>query len=626
MAFDELTDLVSPESGGAPRTGGVSAAGDITDADPIGSGELLDQGVVAESGQTEKAQSIPIHDVVADENAAFSATAAAQSRPLAQLVGELMSRYLRMPAPSLVVGCAMVAFAFVFGRAQILNHRGFGTYAFDTGIYDQAVWLMGRDLNPFMTVRGLAVHGHHLNPFMFLLVPISWFGGGAEAFLVLQTVVFAAGAWPVYLIARKLFSTPFKSNRPGPAVSVNVNVSVGVTAAPNGSTLGSAWLAACMAIAYLLSPVLEWINQAHWHPESFSATPFLWAWWFAINKRWRAYGVAIVVAMSTREEAALSVIMIGVVLLIENRRSLWSDVLVNRERRANLVPPLLTIAGGAAWFFVSTKLIIPAFNGGRPPYFFKSFFGSFGGSAGGIVKTAVTDPGLVVSTVTKPDRIRYLRDLGLPTLFTFIASPLHFLIMVPSLLSNLLTDNAYAREIKYQYAAVVVGPLWIATLQGVARIRNYRVWLRRLVGMVFVASLVSNINFSPSPLSKVSKVGATVWSKPSARSKVQERALLQVPADAGVSATYLMVPHLDRRHHIYDYPNPFVPAYWGNYDPVKPTPDPDPANVEWIVADRLTFLSEEERDLFDELTAPGGRFEIYFDQDDVVVAGPVRNR
>ncbi len=409
----------------------------------------------------------------------------------------------------------------------------------------------------------------------------------------------------------------------GRRLSTGVTGGIFVGTKPNSTDTGTAVMACLLALAYLLSPVVQWINQSHWHPEAFSGTALLWAWWFAINKRWRAYAVAVLLALATREETALAVVMLGVVLLVENRRSLWTDFFRNRDRRRDVVPALLTMLAGSAWFLVATKVVIPAFNDGQPPYFFKTFFGTFGGSAGGIVRTAITDPGLVVSTVIKPDRVRYLRDFGLPTLFVFVLSPLHCLMMLPSMASNLLTDNTYAREIKYQYAAVLVGPMWISTVHGVARLVRYRTWMKRLVLAVFLASLIANINFSPSPLSKASKDG--YWSTPSSRSAIQLQAVRMVPKDAGVAATYFLLTHLDQRKDVYDWPNPFKPSYWGNYDPVKPTPDPDPARVQWIVADRMT-MDDDGRALLTSLTSPGGRFEIYFDESDIVVAGPVRKQ
>ena len=578
--------------------------------------------------------------------------------PFVDRASRYMERVMRDPLPGFVVISGMLLFSMVFSWAHIQSHRAFATYSFDTGIYDQAVWALAHEGNPFMTVRGLFVHGHHVNPILYLLVPVSWLGGGATSFLVIQTLVFALGAWPVYLIARKVLarpSNPMASPTPStpsvaaaaamPVVAPAILTAAGVIPSspvrvsnsarmksgisggilvghtPNPADTGAAVLGCVLALAYLLSPVVQWVNQSHWHPEAFSGTALLWAWWFALARRWRAYGVAVLIALATREETALAVVMLGVVLLVEHRRSLWTDFFSNRERRRDVVPAALTVLAGTLWFVVSTKVIIPAFNDGRPPYFFKTFFGTFGGSIGGIVRTAVTDPGLVVSTVIKPDRLRYLRDFGLPTLFVFVLSPLHCLMMLPSLASNLLTDNVYAREIKYQYAAVLIGPMWIATIHGVGRVVRYRTWLKRLVLAVFVASLISNINFSPSPLSKASKDG--YWSTPTERSAVQLEAVKMVPKDAGVAATYFMLTHLDQRKDVYDWPNPFKPSYWGNYDPVKPTPDPDPARVQWVVADRMT-MDDEGRALLESLTAPGGRFEIYFDKSDIVVAGPVR--
>jgi uncharacterized membrane protein len=507
----------------------------------------------------------------------------------------------RVP-PTVVIG-GMVLFSLVFSFAHIENHRAFATYSFDTGIYDQAVWGLGHDLNPFMTVRGLPVHGHHLNLILFLLVPVSWLGGGASAFLTVQTLVFASGAWPVFLIARSRFGT----------------------AVPRSAENRYSSVPACvLALAYLLSPVVEWVNHSHWHPEAFSGPLFLWTWWFALTHRWRRYTGLLLLLLATREETALTVAMLGIVISVGTWRrhagNASTNMLVLRlQRRAGL----LTALAGIAWFLVATRLVIPAFNNGRPPFYFHEFFATFGGSMGGVVRTVFTDPGLIVSTLTKPDRIHYLKSIGLPTMFVFVLSPLHLLLMAPSLASNLLTDNPYARDIEYQYAAILIGPLWIATIEGAARFRHRRRAMTCVIGAVLVASLGTNMGFSPSPLSDPGDVA--YWSRPDARTDILEKAVGMVPPDAGVTATYFIVTHLDRRRFIYDWPNPFVESNWGNGDPVKPTPPPDPATVSWIVADRRT-LDATSLDLLRTLTKPGGRFEIYLDESDVVVAGPVRQR
>ena len=47
--------------------------------------------------------------------------------------------------------------------------------------------------------------------------------------------------------------------------------------------------------------------------------PLLYAWWFATHRRWRPMFIALVIALSIREDAALVVMMLGVILAIMYR-------------------------------------------------------------------------------------------------------------------------------------------------------------------------------------------------------------------------------------------------------------------------------------------------------------------
>ena len=80
------------------------------------------------------------------------------------------------------------------------------------------------------------------------------------------------------------------------------------------------------------------------------------------------------------------------------------------------------------------------------------------------------------------------------------------------------------------------------------------------------------------------------------------------------------MPHLTHRRLIYEWPNPFVvpPANWG----VRGENPGDPAAVDYIVVD--TDLLGDNKDVYDELTAPGGEFRKVFERDRVVVAKRVR--
>ena len=579
--------------------------------------------------------------------------------------------------PRYVVLFAAVLFALVFASLQLRNHRAFGSLAYDTAIYDQAIWLMGRTINPFMTVRGLYVHGHHVNPFLLLLVPISWLGGRAEAFLLAQTFTFALGAIPVFGLTRYLLdgAPKHETQRSGALRWLRAT-----------SSASGEWIAAGVAVAYLGSPVIQWINWAHFHPESFATLPFLCAWWAMLRRRWGWFALCVAVLVSTREETALAVAMMGVVLLwrtftlrrglayrtrtpagrpafvheasspgqtiidsteqkpglfvrIVSRGFRAPDDLIRRDvdddqgvtsqvgfnskggvpwlaTRTAYLPGILTSLIGGGWYLLCTRIFLPRFNNGRPPYYLKSFFGSLGGSVGGILKTFVTDPSKIINLATKQDRLDYYWALGRPVGFVFLFSPAQLLMAAPSMLSNVLTDSPYPRLIEYQYAAVLAGPLWIATICSLAKLRRHR----RALGFALVGILGLTVyadrDFSPAP---ISKRGEIYWAAPDARSESLAEAVRLIPPNAGVAASDFVLPHLSGRKHAYLWPNPFQERFWGNYDPIEPTPLPDPNNVDWfVIDDRL--LQPGDADVAAELTGEAGAFQVVFRANGVLVA------
>ena len=88
-----------------------------------------------------------------------------------------------------------------------------------------------------------------------------------------------------------------------------------------------------------------------------------------------------------------------------------------------------------------------------------------------------------------------------------------------------------------------------------------------------------------------------------------------VPDDVSVTATYSLLPHLAHREQIYDWPNPFEAAYWGNDDDVRL---PDPSTIDYLVVDRNSVGADRQA-MFDDLV-DGDPYAIVFDRDDVVVA------
>ena len=93
----------------------------------------------------------------------------------------------------------------VFGTLTWRQQSRFGTFGFDMGIFDQGIWLLSRFKDPFVTLRGLELFGNHVNIILFALVPFYWLGAGPHFLYLVETMAIAAGAIPVWLLARDRF-------------------------------------------------------------------------------------------------------------------------------------------------------------------------------------------------------------------------------------------------------------------------------------------------------------------------------------------------------------------------------------------------------------------------------------
>jgi uncharacterized membrane protein len=476
------------------------------------------------------------------------------------------------PAAWCVLSGAAI-FAIVFGRLGVQQHRNFGTWSFDMGIYDQAFWLVSRGKS-WITVRGIDMWGHHVNLIAFAYAPFYWLGAGPSFLYVSQAIALGAGAIPVYLIA----CDRLKSN----------------------------WIAAFFALAYLMYAPIQWIAWANFHPEALVITPMLFAWWLATRRNWGWCFGAVAVALSTREDAALAIFMMGLVLLA----TMWRRADATRHDRHMA---MVVSAMGVVWYLICMRLVIPHFNRGQQPFYIDYFYGNYGSSTTEIVGEMLKRPDRVVSDATQPDRLRFYRDLLLPWGGLPLGGLLQLTMALPQMLASVIGLSPYARMIRYQYTSIMIAPIVIAAIEGAALAMRYRIGRWVVLPWLAVCMYVSNVAWSPSPLSPNYDVA---WAQPSTRHELIRQAMKLVPDDASVTATYGILPHLSHREQIYDWPNPWKMAYFGNDDGYRL---PDPSEIDYIILDRRN-VGNAEQPLVDSLIAPGGEFDVLFDQDDILVA------
>ncbi len=461
---------------------------------------------------------------------------------------------------------ATALFAVVFIRLGLLRHDRFATFGFDLGIYDQGIWLLSQFKDPFVTIRGLDLFGHHANVALLLFTPFYRLGAGPELLLVAQVAAQASGAVAVYLLAR--------------------------------DRLGARWPAVALGIVLLLNPTYQFQTWHFFHPDALAVAPLLFAYWAARARRWRWFALAAVLAVACKEDVALPLAVIGVLIAARGDRRIG----------------ILVTALSAAWFMIATRVVIPLSNGIGP--FYDSFFGDFGSSASEVVVNVATDPAKAIDVATKPDRINYYRMMLAPFAFLPLLAPSTLLVAVPMLAVNALSTFPYQRDIKYHYSSLVLAGVMVATVEAIAWAGRTPQTRAFLVGLVSATSLAATVAWGPSPLS--TKYRSGYWPLGVDPKVATKEAVVDfVPARDAASVHYNFAPHMTHRERIYEWPVPWKVLNWG----VRGENPHDPAGVRWLVLDRQ-MLTEEDAALLRRLLAD--EFVVRFDRDGILAAERVK--
>lgn len=407
---------------------------------------------------------------------------------------------------SIAVGILVASYAVYFSLITTSVHQGFGTSAYDFGLYDQGIWLLSQGRSPFVTLMGRNLFGDHSSFILLFLVPLYWLFSSSSLLFIVQSVALAAGAIPVYAYARK--------------------------------ALESDAMGFVMAATFLLHPAVGLTNVENFHPDSFLGLLIGFVLWAALSRRWRWYWVGVCLSLLVKEDVALIIIPIGV----------W--VMLRRDVRRGIVTIAASGLAMSLFFFV----VMRAFTGVS---FRNSWRIPFGGFQG-LFSVALRRPQELFRYLVSEERPLYMLQLLAPTALAFVAAPGIALTAIGVIGANLVSTFAYQHQIAYHYSLVIVPSLMFGTASGLARLPlRYR---RRMVAVVAACSIATAYVLSPLPGAR-STVGQ--WSASSPSVVAAHELFPLIPRDAVLVAHHTLTAQLARREKIYLFPNPFERTLYG---------------------------------------------------------------
>ena len=483
--------------------------------------------------------------------------------------------------PQVLIVLAVALYTAYFTQRSLDIHHGLGTATYDSALYDQGMWLLSRGHAPFVTLMGRHLFGDHTSFILLFLVPLYWIAPGAWIMFFAQSAAIGAGAIPLFLYGRK--------------------------------RLGSEWMALVGGLVYLVHPAVGWTNLENFHPDAFLGVLVGCAIYGALERKWRVYGVFVLLSLMVKEDVSLVIVPLGI----------W--VGLRRDRRIGMITVV-----GSIWFMCTAMYVVmrgligvPTRNAWRLP-FSQNGDSTFRGAAR-LVETAVTNPNELADHLRAENRPWYIWQMTTPFALLFLRLPSVALISGLVLFTNILSTFWYQFQVEYHYSLIAVPALAMGTIHAIGAIRDRRDVLARhsdadaddadrpvqqlfvptrlmAIGVLAVTAAVTSMMWAPVPWSRTQ----LYYGNPDNIYAASMRKIISdIPDDAAVAAHYRVTPHLAYRTDIYQFPNPFRVDLYGSDDAIAGTRLADRA-------DRIEFVvlpTSEDENLADDWALVASAFE-----------------
>jgi len=418
---------------------------------------------------------------------------------------------------------ACSAFVVYFLWLQIRRYEQLGAYAFDLGIFQQAVWLMAHGEAPFVTVRGMNILGDHFTPILYLIaIPYRFWAHPFWLFLA-QTVALAAGALPLYRMALRHTQ--------------------------------SDWLAAVIALGYLLHPALFTMLLFDFHPVLLSIPFVLWAMDAADEEKPKVFAIAAIFALACKEEVSLVILMLSAyAAIVRKQKWAWWGVV-----------------SSVCWIAIVLKLM--PFLAGVEHSAYLALYSRWGKTPLGIVWGILTRPMealrelvLCQGHATAPGVYPLL--LLFPFAFFPLLAPDLLLFGLPNYALIALNERVTFRELGYQYASTILPWLAFASVMGWKRLLQVgselpnllqRRWHFLLALTWCICVTFSAYRYGPPVIQRF----MSDMLPPAEAKAIVDFLNRHIPSDASVTAPTSLVPPLAHRKRIYMFPNPFQQVAFG---------------------------------------------------------------
>ena len=430
-------------------------------------------------------------------------------------------KYYYMPKPDAAkkaVILAIAVYTLIFGALTLWKYFNFAYNAMDLAIINQVFYH-----SSLGNLFGSSIHaptylGDHFSPILLLLLPIYLLYKSPITLLLLQTVILALSAWPLYLITKKLLSQPW---------------------------------AAAVSLIWLLNPFVQNINLFEFSFLPLAVFFIFWSFYFYQDKNFWPFVALIGLALLAREDVALVTMTFGFLAVLEKRKLKWS-----------LTPIILSVA----YFILSLKITALFADAGQ--YKFLVYYSWLGSTPLTFIQNALLKPWLIISHLAQLPTLEFILAALLPFAFLPLVKPKN-LILGSAILAQLALGSAglSATLLYMHYASLFLPALFISLIYGLDYIINQgettKSTILRLIRqekkmaalLFFITVIYASLTLGPLPgsVNQLAQNGLK-WTQTEAKKEL----IKKIPPQAKVAATYDFLANLSSRPDLYSFNYAFL--------------------------------------------------------------------
>ena len=424
-----------------------------------------------------------------------------------------IGKLLKLPKALLM---AIASYIIVIDAFSLVKHYFFFTTAWDLGIFNQILYfslhgkLFQYNLEPWFTnslpTNFLAVH---VSPILLALMPFYAIAPRPETLLILQPVIVALAAIPLFLIAKE--------------------------------ELENEKLALMVAFTYVLHPGLIGGNLFDFHLEAFIPLTTFSTIYFLRKRAWKPFVLSFLAALASLEYMAPVLVLVFFCELLRSKRyKAWKDL------RIFILLMVISIL-----YFVSTNFVMTFIR--DPEWRGITIHGM-------ALNKLATEP--VSILFDYQNKIAYVLLMLAPYVFIPLLRPLYLLPIAPWLGVAFVTNWGAYYSIEYQYCLVVVPFLALSFIDGLKALKtsiDYNRLIKVLKVSVIVALVACTILLPRRYLTNPYYAGQFE------RAQTIYNVLELIPHNASIITQNEIFPHLSSSQNAYSiqfnpFSNPFSPS------------------------------------------------------------------